>query len=818
MRCFDHHWGRWLGIAMAAAATAIVAALMGGSFARADAAACGSDHCVVLIEVNGLTPQDVSPEKTPFLWALAHPNQPQGLPNEALSALAGGDAGTRAGWIWQAARGVMSSSTAAATASLLTGSQPEKTEVPANVFLDPADKRWNSLQAGAVDENGNRIEDGTLEAPDSFGMKGQTILSLVQENASGSEGGGGTAAKAYVGDPALFDLVTGGCDSTNPSAIAAWKPQAPGETACQGVTLGDGNPANCPPPRLTPSAEQPHPGNTACPADDMQTMNAAGADLGTVGDRLRLAYIHLAELGIVKQRAGNVPAALADLDAAVMQYIGRYAQTDPEKWDRTVVMVVGNHGYESTPQPLRVPSAGDGEANDAVQYIEEIAAEQGGSVEVAPQGTLATVRYTGEANARGRVLKAIRTELLALNDSEPQCAPRPEADLGRCVDDVLYTTDPPEGDKANTLKQKHPTWRVGDFADAVVVTGRGWAVAPVVSAETGVPPDLDDPNNPYVASDGGPRNRAVAALVHGPESLMKQFPWEPTDPSRGDGRHPVTAAPATDGDPTIQPPKYENSPTNPAVEQANAEPGDDLDDTGHETQPQTVDFMPTIAALLKISLPPDQPDGTIIQSPWKNPLAPFEIEEDLGEPEPEPEPPPIIIEEPPVIITPPPPRIFDFHGLLQKLTAQVGTVQRRTVQGKKTLVFVPAKQAKRGSLLNYLALKADFGKELAQVTLTLYRKATSKSKKGKARLVSIARFSPFTVNRGEGVELRFAVPPKYRPTAIGVLVQEAEKIAKSERKKGEQGFRGVGPVDGGIFSIKNAALLHKRAGGKRKRR
>ena len=811
MRLTIHQRGRWLGIAMAAVLLSIAAAI-GGSLARADSSACGGTQCVVLVEVNGLTPEDVSPEKTPFLWALAHPDQPGDVPNAALAAIGGDEVQDRAGWIWQAARGVMTTASAPATASLLTGQTPQKSGVPADAFRDRDDGKWKSLAPGSEATGG-------FDDPSFVEWKGQSILTLVQEAASGAEGTGGTAAKAYLGDPSLFDLVTnGGCGTDGQGAeVAAWKPGLEPGQDCQNVTTGEANPSLCapPPPALEPPSADDAP---ICAADDMQTLNAAATDVGAAGDRLRLVYIHLAELGIVKERGGDVEAALADLDAAMAQYVGQYAQRDPDKWNSTMLMVVGNHGMELTPQPLRVSRSGDSQPQSLPQFIRAIAQREGveGGVQVVPNGTLLSVYFTGEQPARARVLKAIREEVLALNENEPLCAPQPDADVGPCIDEALYTSDPPDGDTANTVTEKHPTWRMGGLEDLVITTGRGWAAAPVVSADTStLPPDTSGPGNPGTASSGGPRNRAVAALVHGPEAEVFQFPWDPVDDSGRDGRHPVTQQPA-DGDPRIQQPAYEHSPENPAVEQANAEPGDDAAAVGHEQQPLTIDFMPTIAAMLRITVPPEQPDGNIIQSPWRKALTPFVIEEDLGEPEPEP--PPVIIEEPPVIIPPPPVKTYDFTGLIQKLKAQVGTIGRRTIDGKKQQVFVPAREAKKGALLNYLALKADFGKPLAQVTLTLYRRVKTKGKSGKkrTRLVTLARFSPFTVKRGPGVELRFAVPPKYKPTNIGVLVQEAEKVSKENRKEGEPDFQGVGPQDGGIVSIKDASRLHKRVGRKRR--
>ena len=142
-RITSHDTWRRGTAAMALAVLCIAAALLAtGGGATAAAEACNGGKCVVLIEVNGLTPQDVTPDNTPFMWALAHPDEPDQAgpgangPNTVLQA---GGSKRRAGWIWQAPRSVMSASNAAATASLLTGSNPEHTGVPADAFLDPRD-------------------------------------------------------------------------------------------------------------------------------------------------------------------------------------------------------------------------------------------------------------------------------------------------------------------------------------------------------------------------------------------------------------------------------------------------------------------------------------------------------------------------------------------------------------------------------------------------------------------------------------------------------------------------------------------------------
>src|SRR5207247_8772511 len=78
-------WGAWFSMA--------------AHRARADAGSC-PNFCVILIEVNGLEPKDVSPATTPFLWGLAHPGNQGDTAASGRPGLSG-----RAGHVGGAARG-----------------------------------------------------------------------------------------------------------------------------------------------------------------------------------------------------------------------------------------------------------------------------------------------------------------------------------------------------------------------------------------------------------------------------------------------------------------------------------------------------------------------------------------------------------------------------------------------------------------------------------------------------------------------------------------------------------------------------------------
>src|SRR3954447_14359458 len=167
-------------ITVVLAALAVLAALP--ARAAADGKDCSPGACVVLVEVDGLEPEDVTQQSTPFLWLLAHPHGDENTGAVVGNALAG-----RNGFMWEAARAPMTASTAASAASLLTGSNPDQHGVTA-------------------DDMAVRLPDGRIRrerlapAGDSAAMVGlpnkqtATLFSMVTDEDRG--------AAAFIGDPA----------------------------------------------------------------------------------------------------------------------------------------------------------------------------------------------------------------------------------------------------------------------------------------------------------------------------------------------------------------------------------------------------------------------------------------------------------------------------------------------------------------------------------------------------------------------------------------------------------------------------------------
>jgi hypothetical protein len=399
--------------------------------------------------------------------------------------------------------------------------------------------------------------------------------------------------------------------------------------------------------------------------------------------------------------------------------------------------------------------------------------------------------------------------------------------------------------------------------DLVVLLKPGWAAGRTPPDPNAVKDNAGasggpDITNPYNGSDGGPRNRAVAALINGPTSgcggsNAKSYCVRQVDAAANGGWYPVLKS---DRDPRVNPSKaekppppnpssgemqYSNTQTDPGGVNAANDPnpatnpnfaddafvppanypdslaGEDPKAYGHEVQPVTVDFAPTIAALLQVSMPADQIQGRIVQEAFTGQVTPVcDTCEDIGVGE-------LPIEEPAPPPPPPPkqPKGFDFNGLVRELRAQV-------VDDK---AGSPYKQAKPGASMSTVKLEGDFGKPKSSVTLTFYRQVVGGAKGAKAkkrakgkvvRVKAIARFDPFPLTRGH-VVMRLKVPGIFHPSHIGVSVQQITDAKATGGKNQPKPvscttvkplqpvkFMCFGPTAGDIVGITDASKLHTR--------
>lgn len=688
---------------LVAAIAALALGASGMLLAWSAGAQTGSANAI-LIQIDGLEPKDVTPETTPFLWALAHPEAPG-----ASSILEG-----RNGWTWQAGRSVMSAGTAANTVALLTGGAPDRTGVTGDTLIEP--------QGASLDEFRLGASDGELAAALTVeNVIGTPLIFDLIANQRPDD-----FSAAFLGDPGILPLV-------QPADDRKFLKIDPDSEIYQ-------IPTYCPPPRSLGGSGGGDPAQPPrCAASDLAVVSEAFNRLDSAlsnANNVPFVYLQLAELGQVKLRAGDVdtftadtegadrPAvqqALAQTDAAVAAFVGRFSQGQAGAWERTTLAVVGSNGYELTPQAQRVPHPDSVPADGGVieaspdkdleDYVERDLS--GGKAQLVPQGSLATVyQQVDPAQSpadRRATISALRDDILAVNEA----APCNDPNIGPCIDEVLFVEpDPTTGSDENTLEKVHPTWKLdhvnvqtgersGIGGDLIVVMHPGWAVGRVLPTDTQGTEGLEV-SNPFTASSGGPRNRAIPVVVNGPANTVKQV-----DGERGDGRYPVT----TETEPECNGQGAERFTGPTALAQANESPGDDVDDPGYECQPETVDVLPTLAALIGVGIPEEQFSGRFLQEAFFPRLAFPVEEEDLGEVV-EPPPPPPPPSPPPVeIVVEPPKDPFDFHGLIRRLRARVVDSRGR-----------PVSQSRPGTRLSSLELEADFGRPLSEVTLTFYQR------------------------------------------------------------------------------------------------
>lgn len=638
-RAWNHRgWG------LPAVALTLFCALLAAAFFTSRAEGASADgcrpNCVILIQVDGLEPKDVTQATTPYLWAVAHP-RPQGV--SLPGALAG-----RSGWIWQAPRGVMSTGTASATSSLLTGAYPEKSGIPADNFYGPNSQgafARQRLGAGGFGDSPDPQADGAAEpiGPSTA----ETLINVASQT---------TGVATFLGDPGLADLT-----QASTQAVPYWFPG--GATYPESQYASD--PRLCPVPRYPDSGAQPPSAGTGnfdasrCPANDLTTATKAFNDLNRpTSSDVGFTFIHLAELGAARRLVADptvdppasVPAsapptpaqALADVDAAIATFVEQYGQAKAATtWAKTVLMVVGSHGYQLTPQANRVPDPRDtNPIHDLSDYVAEFPGAPAKSLELVPQGTSATIYYTGDPTKRAEALAAIKAALDG-DTVNTACVSRNPA-LAQCIQRVSYL-DSGTPNTTDTVAARHPTWhldardlmsgaRTRASGDLIVELGRGWAVGRTagMSYQGGLPGQ--PATNTSTASSGGPQERAVAALINGPNQgaqgavrnldtfgSAKYYPVSPgpVDPSDHNNPPPVPA-------PTAWPcPDTTTDPGGLACANTPANVPDDADDPGHEAQPVTVDFALTISALMQLPFEshPDQLQGRVLQEAFVNELS-----------------------------------------------------------------------------------------------------------------------------------------------------------------------------------------------------
>jgi hypothetical protein len=754
------------GMALVVALTALA---VGGGPAPASEQDCASTGCVLLIEVDGLEPGDVSRERTPFLWALAHPNEAIGDEDvqDAIGAAASELLGDRRGFTWQAPRAPMTAGTAPSAVTLLTGANPDVHGVLADEMLDvesdPAAPPVRRLRA-REDQGG-----GVAEPLDGISSRATSLFDLVSNESPAPR----PTVASFIGDPALANLLAQ--EVVERDALdRRWSP-----------TVESGSdPSLCPLPRAAPVSQGSGSAGEAqgaatrdCPSRDATTLNNAFQSLTANTKTPVLTYVQLAELGRIKQLLGEPEAAstLARVDAELAAFFAGLTHhiNTSAGFEKTLVVVTGNHGYEPTPLAQRVPHPTDA-GKDFAAFVKERSARD--EARFVGQGTIGTVYWQG---ATAQEIEALAADIEGACD---------------CIEEVVPVA---------SLAELHATWHLnpltldevpsGAGGQLLVTTTPGWAFGRATPGEA--PEDASDEekyaaeaSNPYLASAGGPRNRAVALIMNGPRTGV-----------------PHTVRQVENGQMWVKPGADPLCDKAEGVDDATANDpatmADDADARGHECQPETVDVALSLAAMLEVPLGAQQaPQARFLDEAFTPPLGggdPVEEEEPI-EPEPPPPPPPepIVIRSGGVRVVPPRPPVdpFPYRGLVRRIRVAVtDSLGRRFVK------------AKRGARLSSIRVRADFGRPQSLVTLTFYKRLRRPSGRPGGRLFAIARFKPFLVKRGP-VELKLRIPSQFRPTHLGVSVREVQDGAPTGRP------------GGGIAQIADATRLHTVKKGRTPRR
>ncbi len=794
-------------VALLVSLALLLAASMAAQLPSAGAQS-GDQTNVIVIEVDGLEPKDVTPQTTPFIWELAHPNTGQLIED------------TRNGWTWQAPRSVMTAGTAANSVALLTGGYPEQIGVPSDEFFDPSEDTMYRLEYQPGEDP---LADGAFQIHHDNALEGTTLLNLVQNDEEHDRD-----AAAFVGNPALSGIVD---DPGIPAALKWWPTTDDGQSPP--------SPAYCDVPR------RPAPTPPPCSATDLVTLDHAANQLASAGGKVGLTYIHLAELGVIKRRDGDfstqtgappaenspeavqsVPHQLAQTDAAIAQFIVRYkdevrSKATADKWPNTFVFVVGNHGYETSSPDKRLPApGGQVGSSDLESWV-----ERDGLFKYSAHGSIATIQAEADDPAARRQAIAGIVDDLKPDGSVDQTCKTSTTSLGQaCIEELLYVRkdDAPATLPAKTglLSEVHPNWHLDHLnlddagnrtqpsrrsGDLLIVTKPGWGAGAVASVTTDGEPDAEAPD-PYIGVPGGPRNRATVAIVNGPSGDLGARQVQPR-------RYPVTKSTVNCEQPPADPTAKYGS-----LADANAHPEDDTGAVGNECQPENLDFAPTIGALLQVGIESDQLGGRFLQEAFRRPLA-FPGIEELVEPPPQEQDPPkvVVLPPPPPPLAPKPPSNWRYSGLLRNVLSAVGDRRGRIYP-----------YVRRGAKLDYLILRADFGKPLAAVKLTFYRRVqASTSAQRRTTVKTLATFKPFTVRRARRAKLKLKVPEIFEPTHVGVVVRRARRLTREEqiraaakREEGEDvpDFKAYGTRAGGIYRIRKARRLHTRATDVRKPR
>jgi len=237
---------------------------------------------------------------------------------------------------------------------------------------------------------------------------------------------------------------------------------------------------------------------TGTAVDDREVMDEVirTIDQGVPADgQTKLPNLTFVNFPTVDQ-AGHATGAGSAYDQAIAMAdaeIERFVESQKRKglWSRTAMIVLSDHSMDSTPEKTSLGQRFTAAGIPSSAY------------EIVQNGSAALVYLTDRQDpARFDLLRRLR-----------MAAEGPEAalGLGSPVLEALYREDNPvDGGAANTVRARHPGWRLeGDRVGDLVVTHRPAGA-------------FSDPINPLAGNHGGPQTRDNFFAVIGGGSFVRQ--------------------------------------------------------------------------------------------------------------------------------------------------------------------------------------------------------------------------------------------------------------------------------------------------------
>lgn len=420
----------------------LVASLVAALFAVVGAAAAAERPIVYVVVVDGLDGDRYDAGDLPFLKSLPGTYYPE-------------------------SRAIMVSETNPNHVAIATGAYGATSGIPGNAFAlyAPLANEDSCAATGPVDE----ARPPTVTSGENANcVQAQTLFAALKRQA------GSRFASAFAtGKPKLGRILSGRTvDPAKTDADVIFAPCSSSATTeekryCSNVPL---NPVS------------------GYALDDRTVMNAVLAQMsqGPNGTRPDFALVNLHQVDSAGH-AGGAGAVYGTAIGQAQNEIQRLVETlqARKEWDRTVMIVLSDHGMDTTLSKTSLTSA----FTDAGVPGTAFTAVQNGSVDMV---------YLNDRTAPGRfeILKKMREAALAAGASE-----------------ALYRQpNPADGGDAYTLATVHPGWRAdGPRSGDLFVTaapGAAWS-------------DPSETSNPLPGSHGGPQTRDNFFLVTGGSPAVK---------------------------------------------------------------------------------------------------------------------------------------------------------------------------------------------------------------------------------------------------------------------------------------------------------